>query len=96
MAGNASGGDHTRSSVFGDGASAPDGQIYLLLGHYNLSEGAAVVSFHMNGNLFQTIRYKLPRFPNQPEPMTPASMAIYNGATMILASADGKVAEYPL
>jgi hypothetical protein len=89
-------GNHTMNAAFGDGVSAPDGQIFLLLGHYKLLEGIAVVAFHMNGNLFQTVRYKVPRFPNEPELMNPSSMAIYKGATMVLVSGDGKVAEYPL
>jgi len=89
-------GNRTMNAVFGDAAVAPSGQICLLLGHYRLSEGAAVVSFHMNGNLFQTIRYKLPDFPNGSGLMAPSSMAIYEGTTMVLAGGDGKVAEYPL
>ncbi|MGO4880574.1 MAG: hypothetical protein ACLP59_07110 [Bryobacteraceae bacterium] len=88
-------GDHMRNVAFGDGVASPDGRIFLLLGHYKSAEGAAVVSFHMNGNLFETIRYRVPRLSEGAEFMVPSYLTVYSGDTMVMVSGDGKVAEYP-
>lgn len=89
-------GDYARNVAFGDAVAGPDGRIFLLLGHYKSAEGAAVVSFHMNGNLFETIRYRVPRVSENAEFMVPSYLTVYGGDTMVMVSGDGKVAEYPL
>jgi hypothetical protein len=50
----------------------------------------------MNGNLFETIRYRVPRVPENAEFMVPSYLTVYGGDTMVMVSGDGKVAEYPL
>jgi hypothetical protein len=86
-----------RNVAFADVAAAPDGTLYLLLGNYRLTEGAPVVSFHMNGNVAETKRYELPRSERVPdERMIPTHITVSDASTLILVSARGKVAVYPL
>ena len=75
---------------------ASTGEVYLLLGSFRLADGAAVVEFHMNGNIAETIRFELPQFSASGERISPSYMSAGAPGLLVLVSGDGKVAEYQL
>jgi hypothetical protein len=86
--------------AFSSIATTPIGQVVVLLGHYRLSEGAPLLYFHMNGNLVETIRCKLPQFADERSANNPGGEMIPlfvgggSASSVTLVSASGKVAVY--
>jgi hypothetical protein len=82
-------------------AVSSNGEVWALIGHYRLADGAAVLNFHVNGNLSATVRCVLPQFADEKNPnnqtgeMVPLLIRSI-GSMLVLASASGKVALYAL
>lgn len=89
-------GNGNQQVAFADMTVASTGEVYLLLGSFRLADGAAVVEFHMNGNIAETIRFELPQFSASGERISPSYMSAGAPGLLVLVSGDGKVAEYQL
>jgi hypothetical protein len=76
------------------------GEVFALISHFRLSDGAAVLNFHVNGNMPGTVRCVLPTFDsdktktNPTGAMVPRFLSAGIGSALVLASYSGKVALY--
>ncbi|HWB85485.1 MAG TPA: hypothetical protein VG675_15180 [Bryobacteraceae bacterium] len=89
-----------RNVAFSSVGASAGGEVFALIAHFRLSDGAPVLNFHGNGNMPGTVRCVLPTFDsdkttnNPTGAMVPQFLSAGLNSILVLASGNGEVALY--